>query len=749
MAIPALARYLHRSSTIIARRSIHLDFVGFNKLDFSGDNSGAKTIGGSVLATVYDFWRPQKEENRLEKRDELGRYQDFLAEAAADTFAVLPKYGPIIAGLTRASLLIKPSESLSMNVRDFALNAGQGMALRKVALMASPDVSAGFMPRAGAFFIQGFSFGAIKGSFRADSWMDEKSNLAIKQGIYSTISAGIYAGLLGMPTGYFGSKIATSMIGQTTAAGLGVRSSLVVSGVTSGYVTGFVLGGSNAFLEGRSGVDLVEASNSAGLLSALSGAAIMSFTPLRFSAAEKPAADKLSRLSPALNHEDAELVAMPREQLQMPVLNTKDLASLALRNRTEPSAQELLVSSKTFSLENQRVPVLKDQISLGSVPLYSDRVYLATVTKKEPWNLRVYHDVGDPAAPGPLYVKDAYASKLDSTLSTQLAQGELLLTGVEPHHMHVKHALSRVPDPTIIQKAEVRPDSNIHTPFHQKLNLDPFMQISATANSAKGKLSFTMHSDSVRNVHNVVDHEWGHLLEPKVPQQRALFEVAALVERKGYYVTDYARKTPGENWAEHTASFLGTTEAFLEFVHNAPLRAIPIARGIGRAVENVELKSPGFSDPGLLARLRYTEEKILPLTLENLHSRLDSSTKMDTARVSILLGALGGSKDLTVLSQLAARGNSPAPPYFALLSRQNADQYKISGYSNVRLNDQQAQLRDFLSFHVNPTNSSSSRTLALEGLSNQAVDASFARLIGKDLDGGNRQFYEFLALIMK
>lgn len=715
-------------------------------LDAGNTKRGPETAGGKAFEFVYEYWRPQSVDDDQAKRQERGKYQDFLAEATADTLAILPRYGPIAAGIARAGVLIKPSESILQNSQDFALNFAQGAALRKVATFASPDLNSKKLNAAGmagTFLLQGVSFGAIKGGFHKDSWFNENAEFSVRSGLWNVSSSGLYAGLLNVPAGFLGSKIASTVIETTTRSGLGVRASLVGGGLVSGYGTGFVIGGSNAFLEGKSGLNLLEASNDAALLSAATGAAIMSTTKLRFSAIERSAAQELENLARFSSKYEKDTTADPDFFLGTPNLSKRLSNSLEMRNRNPIPILDHVAASDFYSTRTINTAVLKDGVSLSSVPLRYDFLYRAVVTRKEAWETRVYHDPHDATGLGPVFVKNDYAQRLNADARA----GQL--SGGEPHHMEIKHALSLVPDPSLVKEAYVRPDTNIHTPWHQKASRNPTMVISATADSSKGQITFTMRKETQRDVHNVTDHEWAHLLESKVKEQRALFDLGVALERRKYAVSDYARTNSGENWAEHTASFLGNPWTFAEFVHNAPLRAIPLAQGLSRAVQNIEQRAPGFTDPGLLARLKYTEGRILPQAITELHFQLNSLEKMEAARAALMLGAIGKQADLDVLANLAANSKFlKTASYDALLGRMNSDQYKFDGYKTVRIGNGERNLRDFLAFHANPANRSFSRNLALEGLSTQSLDSTIAGLNGQELRRGNKQFSEFLYLIV-
>lgn len=731
-----------------------------------GEMRHPETLGGKAMGFVYDWISPGTATNSLEKQQGLARYQDFLSEAVADSLAIIPRYGPVIAGITRAAVLIKPENSLGMNLCDFAINAVEGMALRKVATFASPDLRFRHLSDYGALGTQGFSFGVVKSSFRQDSWFDENNKFSLSRGVYTGLSSGIYSGLLSMPAGFLGSKISAAVIDRASS-GLGIRSALVLSGLSTGYGTGFFVGGTNAFIEGKSGLELLQAGNHAGLLSSVIGAGMMSATRLRVAALEKPAAEDLANLARhAAKNQSAEQTEVQSAH-PIPALSESEIQALTLTKRKDYSPQELLSQSANYSIEQHLTPVLRNP---SSTPSFSDRInlsllsgrsnlasglYRMLLTRNEAWTMRVYRDQSGSVAPGPLYIKDEYATALDHNLSASAKESNAVINptivGTDPHHIAIRQSLYNVPDPTLIRKVNVRPDENIFNPLHQRLTRNPLFESAATAHLKDRELTYNINNGKMQSISSTSDHEWSHLLETKVPEQSATFGIAAALEKHGYYVSPYAKTSVGENWAEHSASFLGPVDSFLQFVHNAPLRAVPLAQAMSRSVQNVESISPGFTDPGLLARIRYTQERTLPDTIANLYARIGSTTdKLEAAQSSMLLGAFGAKADLEVLQNAAARSKFvKAASYNAVLSRHLLDSFQFKGYERLPLNPGEKSLKEFLEFHVNPNNKSYSRDYALAGLANLSRDAQISGFIGQDFNDANGQFKRWFAVLLK
>jgi hypothetical protein len=139
-----------------------------------------------------------------------------------------------------------------------------------------------------------------------------------------------------------------------------------------------------------------------------------------------------------------------------------------------------------------------------------------------------------------------------------------------------------------------------------------------------------------------VFHEWAHMLQQHDRQSSTLFDLAAKLERDGYYAREYA-KNPGENWAVHLGEqLMGLSGASLwTFAHSAPIRAVVLARALaeamrqGRNVGNASSRQEEFSE-----RLRMIDTEVLPMARARLGEIATRSKSIDRAEVETLAGPL-------------------------------------------------------------------------------------------------------------
>lgn len=697
-----------------------------------------------AIGFVYEHLPFTSKETNEQKQNESDKYREFLAEAIADTAAILPRYGPIYAGALRATLLLRPTDSVTENVKSFASNFAEGAALKKVSALALPEghLSSRYSQSL-AFSAQGFAFGSVKSAFNKDTWFADDGSFSPGKASFRVISSGLFSAAVNVPLSHIGGKITGAVIDKTSASGLGAKSSLLAGSLVSGYGTGFLLGSTNAFVEGKSAADIFASGNEAGILSSLTGAAIVGASPLRFSAVELPAARDVVRVVARNSKGRPDEPSTSNHEFKVPMLSPERLLGLN-RNRQPLSAEEVIAQSSKYELVTQPQRVLNEDLRLGTVPLFSERAYLYWTTSKESWQQRIY--AGDSKMMGPMYVKHDYASELDAQL---LAMKKNNASFPTEHHIEIRQAFLQTPDPSLIKRIDVRPDKNVFTLWHRRINRDPFMDILATARWKSGEISMNLRGKSA-NVNETADHEWAHLLEPKVPKERALFEAAAAIERKGYYVSDYSKKDSGENWAEHSASFLGNKFNFLDFVHGAPLRAVALSQGIARASQNSERILAGSTDGGLKNRIQYVQEEVLPGALKNLKSRMSSSDQLEATRATLMYGALAREDNLPMLNDAAAGSKFlRAAAYSALAARLNNDQFTARGYENVQTANKQKELNKFLSFHLNPDNKSYSRHYALEGLANHSSTTNLSAIIASEQKELRRFFGDALYLVLK
>lgn len=264
-----------------------------------------QTAAGMIIGATRDIFGEAKTLAEKEKRAETS---DFLGHVVADAVVMIPRFKAVKAGMARTALLANPHDGLAQDPLDLGKNFLEGAALNKVSRAVLPGSSLtgltgrylgdGLKAEAATHMTAGFGFGAVKSGFDARTWLDNQGNFSVGSGLESMAKTGTAAALINLPAGMVGMRSAQWGGRALKAETLSPRAHSFFIGATSGYTSGAVVGGIEAFKEGKGFYDTLEQMNQAGLIGAGTGGLLMSVAPLEkplYSKPEKAGATRQSK----------------------------------------------------------------------------------------------------------------------------------------------------------------------------------------------------------------------------------------------------------------------------------------------------------------------------------------------------------------------------------------------------------------------------------------------------------------------
>jgi hypothetical protein len=249
-------------------------------------------------------------------------------------------------------------------------------------------------------------------------------------------------------------------------------------------------------------------------------------------------------------------------------------------------------------------------------------------------------------------VPEAYAQDLEVVRAQRLrlestTEQAIQALGWLAHHPLGRRALPEdlfliidaLPMSLLIDRVMLSGEPNPYDVLYKRTYGDDF--VSAADTGQDGTITFYQrHVDGY--LAEEVFHEWAHRLQRYNRQSSRLFDLAAQLERDGFYAREYARH-PGENWAVHLGEqLMGLSGANLwTFAHAAPIRTVVLARALrealrqGRNLQESCSCQEAFSD-----RLRMIDTEALPLARARLLEIASQSKHLDLAEVATLDGPL-------------------------------------------------------------------------------------------------------------
>ena len=354
-------------------------------------------------------------------------------------------------------------------------------------------------------------------------------------------------------------------------------------------------------------------------------------------------------------------------------------------------------------------------------------------------------------------ISESYAAKLDEVLALRLKASEPLdpyLYGVGHAHEVAKarvdlkahpwanmahpadfvSLLEELPDRTLVKDLFIRHDRSPGDAWTAKEFSSPDFKAAATASQQESRIAFYGQERS-ELMRYYLKHEWGHLLKWAANTESTRFDQAAILEKDGYYVSDYSKRNNDENWAEHAANLLDPdTDHFVETAHGAPLRTVEIGRALLKSLVAVPHGIAGTHQAEVSARINYIQERIIPAAQDKLISIIKTGNEETAPIAARLLSRIAGREQLDALADLAKTHTSPVIRKAAFAAGWEASEkgvVTLSGYNDIAKAPSDSVMRDFLLSHAEPD--SLSRDVAIQKL-------------GQMQDNSSRFHYDMLTL---
>ena len=218
-----------------------------------------QTLGGATIGMARDL--VSEAPTQMEKV-QRAKENDGANLVVAETVAIIPKFNALTAGVTRATLLVNPHESVSQNAGSFALNVAEGAALNKVGktMLPGSSVQAAIARNVGSplareittHLIVGGGFGAVKTGFDPKNWVDEQGKFAPGSLATKMVTGTTTGALLNVPAGMVGLRVMHGSMSLMAEKQVSQRIATTIAGAGSGYTSGALMGGIDAVTHGKS-----------------------------------------------------------------------------------------------------------------------------------------------------------------------------------------------------------------------------------------------------------------------------------------------------------------------------------------------------------------------------------------------------------------------------------------------------------------------------------------------------------------
>jgi tetratricopeptide (TPR) repeat protein len=164
----------------------------------------------------------------------------------------------------------------------------------------------------------------------------------------------------------------------------------------------------------------------------------------------------------------------------------------------------------------------------------------------------------------------------------------------------------------------------------------------------------TQKGDSLAKVRRILSHEWAHTMSFAMPEETHLFNLASVLEEKGWSARKYGRKNTLENWAVHMESVLHPDGGYLlDMEAEAPIRLSMLGRAMKNMLDTVPEANRSPHHAQYQQRVRFIEEQVVPAAIDRLMELRDSANARHRKIATILLGQLGGPIELDTLAHQA------------------------------------------------------------------------------------------------
>ncbi len=223
--------------------------------------------------------------------------------------------------------------------------------------------------------------------------------------------------------------------------------------------------------------------------------------------------------------------------------------------------------------------------------------------------------------------------------------------------------MDELPTRTNITRLTLHDEPWVANPWHSQDYKEGF-QAAATAVESTGHVAFYQANRSDSQLSTFRDiirgslfHEHGHL----VPPADNLYGEASLLEKDGYYVTEYSKRNDSERWAEdRSKAFLHPdVDRFLEMAEKAPIRSAVIAQELTKQMGTTPVRDQSVFAKEIWSRVKFTEEQVLPLAREQLVEQLGSKDARTQEAALRLLDRFGTKNEQEAVVEAAHNGSTP------------------------------------------------------------------------------------------
>ncbi|MBX9693928.1 MAG: hypothetical protein K2Z81_16195, partial [Cyanobacteria bacterium] len=194
-----------------------------------------------------------------------------------------------------------------------------------------------------------------------------------------------------------------------------------------------------------------------------------------------------------------------------------------------------------------------------------------------------------------------------------------------------------LPDQSVVRKVVLSGEENPFDPFLRQRHGPEFRSSADTASDGE----FTLYRRNLDPLLQAdIAHEWTHNVGEQMRELRALYDIAARLERDGYMASEYGRSAE-ENLSVHFEDVLSVHGTrFWHMAHAAPIRAAVLSRMLTARLEMVpEGQRSPFHDL-YLERARILESDSAPAAkarLAELAGSSDPATAGNAARLLVML----------------------------------------------------------------------------------------------------------------
>lgn len=219
--------------------------------------------------------------------------------------------------------------------------------------------------------------------------------------------------------------------------------------------------------------------------------------------------------------------------------------------------------------------------------------------------------------------------------------------------------LDEVPTTNNIKRLNIWDSPSPLDAWHGQEHGSTDFKAAATALESQGRIDFFKTNRTDRGSSSFRDilrgsffHEHSHL----VPPRDNTYDQASLLEKDGYYTTEYSKTDNGERWAEDRAkAFLHPdVDKFLEFAQEAPLRSVVIAHELRRQLDAAPQEQHSVYSQQMWERVKFVEDQVLPYARQELTWHLGSKNQDQQNAALRLLERFGKSDQAEPLMRAAA-----------------------------------------------------------------------------------------------